>query len=65
MQISDSMTHVDGGSAEAAATEHPVGEVRLGGGGALGLRSRLLRSSDHDAGYSYDAPWPTGTITLG
>jgi hypothetical protein len=63
MQISDSVRYVDAG-AETAAQEHPVGEVTFGTGGALGLRSRLLRTADREAAVSIDMPFTTGTITL-
>ncbi|MFJ5773997.1 hypothetical protein [Streptomyces sp. NPDC093094] len=65
MQITDSVLYVDGGAgARTAAQEHPVGEVTLGAGGALGLRSRLLRTAELDTAASIDLPFTTGTITL-
>ncbi|MHC0429364.1 hypothetical protein ACX6XY_04125 [Streptomyces sp. O3] len=63
MQISDSMTYADGGSrADASSQDHPVGEVTLGTSGALGLRSRLLRTSECGAGP--EDTFPTGTFPL-
>ncbi|MEU9161443.1 hypothetical protein AB0D29_14390 [Streptomyces sp. NPDC048424] len=65
MQINDSVRYVDGGAgAEAAAHDHPLGEVMLAASGMLGLRSRLLRTADSDTAASVDAPWTTGSLTL-
>jgi hypothetical protein len=64
MQISDSVRYVDGGAAENASQDHPVGEVTLGTGGMLGLRSRLLSSVGFDAAASMDTPWTTCTVPL-
>lgn len=63
MQITDSVSYLDGGPLPEAAQDNPVGEVTLGAGGALGLRSRLLRASECDTGYTSDLPWTTCTIT--
>ncbi|MFE5791411.1 hypothetical protein ACFQ8C_02425 [Streptomyces sp. NPDC056503] len=63
MQISHSVTHLDGAQ-ENVAQGHPAGEVTIGVGGRLGMRSRLLRASAADqAGYSADMPFTTMTIT--
>ncbi|MFJ8163704.1 hypothetical protein ACIRBY_22640 [Streptomyces sp. NPDC096136] len=60
MQINDSMTYVDGGAgAETASHDHPVGEVMLGAGGLLGLRSQLLSTTDSEAGAL--TGWTTGS----
>ncbi|KIF04431.1 hypothetical protein PL81_18745 [Streptomyces sp. RSD-27] len=60
MQINDSVTYLDGGAgAETAAQDHPVGEVMLGAGGLLGLRSRLLSTTDSEAGAL--TGWTTGS----
>ncbi|MFF0203384.1 hypothetical protein [Streptomyces sp. NPDC005017] len=65
MQITDSVRYVDGGAnADTAGQEHPVGEVTLGAGGALGLRGRLLRTAELDTAATVDVPFTTGTITL-
>ncbi|MFF8606811.1 hypothetical protein ACF06X_12800 [Streptomyces sp. NPDC015346] len=67
MQISDSVTYVDGGAGAetaAAAQDHPVGEVTLGSSGALGLRSRLLGAAGSHVAASMDMPFTTGTLTL-
>ncbi|MET7754638.1 hypothetical protein ABZT27_07985 [Streptomyces sp. NPDC005389] len=65
MQISDSVTYVNGGAgAEAATQDDPVGEVTLGTGGMLGRRSRLLRTADLDTVATWDMPYTTGTITV-
>ncbi|MEV6246050.1 hypothetical protein AB0M38_07575 [Streptomyces sp. NPDC051742] len=65
MQISDSVTYVDGGTgAETAAQDHPVGEVTFGAGGALGLRSRLLGTGGLGAAASLDTPYTTCTVPL-
>lgn len=44
------------------ATEHPAGLIALGGHGGLGLRSRLLRVSEGESGYTNDLPWTTMTV---
>ncbi|MEU9763255.1 hypothetical protein AB0D98_26775 [Streptomyces sp. NPDC047987] len=44
------------------ATEHPAGGIALGRHGALGLRSRLLRVSEGESGYTNDLPFTTMTI---
>ncbi|MFJ3921832.1 hypothetical protein [Streptomyces sp. NPDC090022] len=65
MQINDSVRYVDSSAAaETAAHDHPVGEVTFGTGGTLGLRSRLLRTSDSDLAASVDMPFTTGSLTL-
>ncbi|MER6350199.1 hypothetical protein ACWC10_29295 [Streptomyces sp. NPDC001595] len=65
MQISDSVRYVDGrAGAETAAQDHPLGEVTLQASGALGLRSRLLRTAECDAAASLDMPYTTGTLPL-
>ncbi|MEK9517941.1 hypothetical protein ACIOMM_07180 [Streptomyces sp. NPDC087908] len=65
MQISDSVTYVNGGAgAETAAQDDPIGEVTLGTGGLLGRRGRLLRTADVEAVASWDMPYTTGTITV-
>ncbi|MEU7702195.1 MULTISPECIES: hypothetical protein [unclassified Streptomyces] len=65
MQISDSVTYVNGGAgAEAAAQDDPIGEVTLVTGGLLGRRGRLLRTADVEAVASWDMPYTTGTITV-
>ncbi|MEU2391403.1 hypothetical protein [Streptomyces sp. NPDC007369] len=65
MQINDSVRYADSSAgAETAAHDHPVGEVTLGAGGTLGLRSRLLSAADSDAAASLDMPWTTGSLTL-
>ncbi|MCH0543456.1 hypothetical protein I3F58_28705 [Streptomyces sp. MUM 203J] len=61
MQISDSVSYLDGGPLPEAQDD-PLGEVTLGTGGALGLRSRLLRASECGTGYTADPPWTTFTI---
>ncbi|MFC8273119.1 hypothetical protein ACFUJR_11415 [Streptomyces sp. NPDC057271] len=65
MQISDTVTYVDGGSrTEVAAQDHPLGEVTLGLSGVLGLRSRLLRTPDRSTDGAVDVAFTTGTFTL-
>ncbi|MFH9728037.1 hypothetical protein ACH4M4_34475 [Streptomyces sp. NPDC017254] len=65
MQISDSVSYVDGGAgAETAVHNDPVGEVVLGAGGMLGRRSRLLRTADMDVVATWDMPYTTGTVPL-
>lgn len=59
MQINDSVKYLARGGADTAAHDHPVGEVVFGASGALGLRSRLLRSADSDAAATMDVPWTT------
>ncbi|MFE5808781.1 hypothetical protein OG444_35205 [Streptomyces sp. NBC_01232] len=65
MQINDSVRYVDSSAgAETAAHDHPLGEVTFGASGTLGLRSRLLRTSDSDTAASLDMPFTTGSLTL-
>ncbi|NXY95232.1 hypothetical protein HYE82_12720 [Streptomyces sp. BR123] len=65
MQINDSVRYVDSGAgAEAAAHDHPVGEMVFGAIGMLGLRSRLLRSADANAAAFPDMPITTGSKDL-
>lgn len=45
-----------------AAVDHPAGGIALGGHGGLGLRSRLLRVSEGESGYTNDLPFTTMTI---
>ncbi|MEU3219600.1 hypothetical protein [Streptomyces sp. NPDC006971] len=44
------------------SSEHPAGGIALGGHGGLGLRSRLLRVSEGESGYTNDLPFTTMTI---
>ncbi|MGP3638136.1 hypothetical protein ACTU45_33270 [Streptomyces sp. 24-1644] len=63
--MSDSVRYVNGGAgAEAAAQDHPVGEVTLGASGALGLRSRLLGTAEFRAAAFLDTPFTTATVPL-
>ncbi|MFF2011245.1 hypothetical protein ACFVWY_19530 [Streptomyces sp. NPDC058195] len=41
--------------------EHPVGGIALGAGGRLGLRSRILGSTDTVGENTGDLPWTTMT----
>ncbi|GAA2927871.1 hypothetical protein GCM10010518_13380 [Kitasatospora cinereorecta] len=64
------MTQISESAMQAAVTahegapEHPAGQISLGSGGALGLRSRLLSVSEGDIGYTHDLPWTTMTNPL-
>ncbi|NBM16154.1 hypothetical protein [Streptomyces sp. GC420] len=61
MQISESATYMGGNTSDEAVQDHPAGQVTLAVGGALGLRSRLLSSTQGSAGYTNDFPWTTMT----
>ncbi|KDQ67387.1 hypothetical protein ACIPJG_01380 [Streptomyces halstedii] len=63
-QISDSALYTAATTAYEGASEHPAGRISLGSGGALGLRSRLLSSSDGDGGYGPELPLTTFTVPL-
>ncbi|MFF9346837.1 hypothetical protein [Streptomyces sp. NPDC014734] len=46
------------------ATEHPAGRIALGVHGGLGLRSRLLRVSEGEYGYTSELPFTTMTVPV-
>jgi hypothetical protein len=55
---------VDVTAAHEGAFEHPAGRISLGNNGGLGLRSRLLSTSDGDVVNGPDLPWTTFTVPM-
>lgn len=57
--ISESAMRGSGEIAHEGSYDHPAGQISLGIGGGLGMRSRLLSASEGETGNTIDLPWTT------
>ncbi|MFF2325615.1 MULTISPECIES: hypothetical protein [unclassified Streptomyces] len=62
MQTNDASTFHITEFLDDSATEHPAGQIAFGAQGGLGLRSRLLKVSEGETGFSLDLPFTTMTV---
>ncbi|MEW1610610.1 MULTISPECIES: hypothetical protein [unclassified Streptomyces] len=57
--IGESAMQGSGKPAHEGSYDHPAGQISLGIGGGLGMRSRLLSASEGETGNTIDLPWTT------